>query len=168
MVMPTIHKEIAIAAPIDRVLARCDNPARVARFAPHVAEVREDRSSAGGIGDRFPVTYAVGGRRPAQAFTYPEYARPHQLTVRFDGEPRGTTRGTTRYPLREPQGATRLTLETTLETAYEVAGGAIEWAVWQLLDRRPHEREADQLLHRIKGTVEEGDLDQADLETPAA
>ena len=144
--MSTIHKEIDIDAPIERVFEVCDSPEAVALFAPGVVEVTAVTRTEGRIGDSFKATYALLGTRQEQLFTYVEYVKPRLITVRFEGD----TTGTTRCRLTETTEGTRLRLDTD----YEVPGGAIGRAVNSLLFESMDQNDASRMLESMKLNME--------------
>ena len=144
--MSRLTDTITIAAPIERVFQRCDDPNAMPLYVPSVTSVSNIQRSEKRIGDTFRVTYGMLGAHFDQDFTYAEYERNRRIKAHFEGAMKGTMSITL-----EPQGKST---KATLEIEYEVSHGVLGKAANKLLFERVNEKNAARLLENLKMVCE--------------
>ena len=140
--MARLTESITIAAPVEKVFLRCDDPHAMPLYVPSVTSVSDVKRSDRRLGDTFRVTYGMLGTHFDEDFTYTEYERNKKIKASFDGAMKGTMGITL-----EPHGGST---KATLETEYEVSHGVLGKAANKLLFERVNEKNAARLLENLK------------------
>ena len=144
--MPTIHREITVNAPIDKVFSAIDNPEDLPDFAPGVRDVHDIHRTPRRLGDTFRISYAVLGIPFPQQFTVTEYRSPSRVQLRFEG----FMSGTMEWRLCADGAFTRVSVDVT----YEVPSGSAARSTNLLPLQRINEKNADGMLANLKRKIE--------------
>ncbi len=140
--MSRTTQTITIAAPVEKVFQRCDDPNAMPLYVPSVTSVSNVQRSAKRVGDTFRVTYGMFGAHFDEDFTYTEYEQDKKIKASFEGAMKGTMGITL-----EPQGSGT---KATFDTEYQVSGGIFGKAVNKLLFERINEKNAGRMLENLK------------------
>ena len=120
--MARLTESITIAAPVEKVFLRCDDPHAMPLYVPSVTSVSDVKRSEKRLGDTFRVTYGMLGSHFDEDFTYTEYERNKKIKASFDGAMKGTM-GITLEPHGGSTKATRASLGVGFTIMHEVADG---------------------------------------------
>ena len=142
--MPTIHKTIAIAAPVERVFDYVADPRHLPEIWPNLAEVSNVTPHADG-GSGFDWVYRMAGVKIRGHSEDIEFARNRRVVSRS----RAGIPNTFRWSSEPDEGATTVTLEIDYDVPGSLFGRLLRPVIGRL-----NERDAQTLLDNLKAQME--------------
>ena len=140
--MPVIRKSVNIAAPLDKVFAILDDPARIQEFGVGVTRVSDVNQTPERVGDTGRITYSAMGLRFPMKIT----VTAHEVNARIEMSMEGGMSGTMNWELTPQGNGTALSL--TID--YRMRGGILGKALDALLVERMNDRNAERMMENLK------------------
>lgn len=140
--MPTIHRSIAIDASPGQVMSVLTDPNRLPDYAAGVKNVDEIDEQEGVSGGSFRVTYSVGGIPFHLRFHIAAYEPDSRVLSNFQG---GLSGSFDWRAVPIDSGT-----ELSLQIDYTVPGGPLSGIANRIVVERMNERNALQMLSRLK------------------